>query len=523
MRNNHLTGLFLATIACIYAACTIPSVQARSLDPDAPAVEKFVPHIERIDCRFTAPLGDAAVCVMAWMPMSYGDLDEDGVLPEDAPRVGVHLTLLENFTSNPEPNPLVVIAGGPGQAGSDMLVAMGNAIEQRRNRSVVLYDQRGTGLSVPRLDCTQLAAAELDENPFNNPTFDPEVALAQRIHACRDGFIEQGIDLSAFDTRHATIDLRQIRKALGLKHWNLFGTSYGTRVALDAMRVDPEGIRAVVLNSTLPTATQFDAHHLGERPRIFERLYADCAADEGCTANYADLRGSLRRVAAHLEEAPIRLQFRDPETRAIVRKEVAWPDIMTILYGHMSFAASSAAVPRFIAELAQVVDGRLSLDDDQVARMFQSITGKIVDSMALGMHLSVKCREDFAGLDGGALAGVMERHAFYFPDRAPYAIYEKACPIWDVGLVDPSFAEPVESGIPTLRLSGDVDPLTPIVWAKEAASGLPNAQMITFRGVGHDVFGSVACARVIMANFLDAPESPVDAVCARNTRPRFEF
>ena len=482
-----------------------------------------MPHLERIDCGFTAPQGDAAVCVMAWMPMSYADLDGEGRLSEDAPRVGVHLTLLENFTDNPEPNPLVVLAGGPGQAGSDMLMAMGNALEQRRNRSIVLYDQRGTGLSSPRLDCSDLAAAELDENPFNDPSFDPDVALAQRIAACRDGFVEQGIDLAAFDTRHAAIDLRQIRKALGLSRWNLFGTSYGTRVALDAMRVDPDGIRAVVLNSTLPTATQFDAHHLAERPRIFEQLFAACAADEGCDENYGDLRGNLEKIAAHLEAGPIRLQFRDPESKEIVRKDVDWSDIVNVLYGHASFTMTSGAVPRFISELAQVVDGRLSLDDEEVARMFQSVTGKIVESMALGLHLSVKCREDFPPRDDAALAGVMEQNGFYFPDRAPYAIYEKACPIWDVGAVDPAFAEPVESDIPTLMLSGDVDPLTPIAWAKEAVSGLPNAQMVTFRGVGHDVFGSVACARVIMANFLDAPENPVDAVCARNTQPRFEF
>jgi len=518
--RSKLNQFLLATSTCLLAAT---AAQARSLSPVDQAIQNFVPHLERVECRFAAPQGDSAVCLMAWMPMSYGDLDADGVLPENAPRVGVHLTLLENFTNNPEPNPLVVIAGGPGQAGSDMLISMGNALEQRRNRSIVLYDQRGTGLSLPRLDCPDLAASELDENPFNDPSFDPEVALAARIAACRDGFVEQGIDLATFDTRHATIDLRQIRKALGLSTWNLFGTSYGTRVALDAMRVDPDGIRAVVLNSTLPTATQFDAHHLAERPRIFEQLHADCAADEGCVAELPDLRAALHRIADHLEDGPIRLQFRDPESKEISRKEVGWNDIVTVLYGHTSFTATSGAVPRFIAELAQVVEGRLSLDDEEVARMFQSLTGKIVESMALGLHLSVKCREDFPGLDSEAMAGVMEQSGFYYPDRAPYAIYEKACPIWDVGEVDPAFAEPVRSDIPTLMLSGDVDPLTPITWANEALPGLPNAQMITFRGIGHDVFGSVACARVIMANFLDAPESPVDAVCARNAQPRFEF
>ena len=72
-------------------------------------------------------------------------------------------------------------------------------------------------------------------------------------------YVADGIDLSAFDTRSAALDLRAIRKALDLPQWNLMGTSYGGRLALDAMRVDPEGVRAAVLNSPLSLASQADA------------------------------------------------------------------------------------------------------------------------------------------------------------------------------------------------------------------------------------------------------------------------
>lgn len=485
---------------------------------------KVVAEIEQIPCDVSHPPGESIVCLMAWVPMSYDDAAEDGTLPDDAPRIGVHLILLENFLDAAEPNPLVMIAGGPGQASSDFIAQAGTALELRRSRSIVLFDQRGTGRSVPNLTCADADQAELDPYPFNDPSFEPEDELTQRLRACHDDFVAAGIDLRGFDTRSAARDLLAIRRALGLEQWNLHGTSYGSRLALDAMRVDPEGIRSVVLNSVLPTTSQADPHHARARADLFEQLFADCADDEACAAAFPDLREKLERIAAHLADAPMVLQLREPASGQLLRMPVGWNEVLEALWAHMAFTPSAAAVPLFIDELADVVAGRLSLNDDEIARIFQPGLNNVVDGIAIGLHLSVKCREDFPSMDRAAVDAVVLEQAFYYPDPSSYiAPYDTACEIWDVGTAPAGFHDPVSSDIPVLILAGDADPLTPIAWAHEVAAHLPRGQFVSFRGMAHDIFGTLSCARVVTANFLDAPEDRIDASCANWSRPVFEY
>lgn len=479
-------------------------------------------EIERVACPFSPPLGEVPVCLMAHVPMRHADLNPDGSLPEGADRIGVHLTILSNLASSEEPNPLVFLNGGPGQAGSQAIGFFGDALELRRSRALLLIDQRGTGLSQPRLDCPEVTPAELDGNPFNDPDFDPDKALIDRFTACHDAFVADGIDLAAFDTRNSALDLRAIREALDLRQWNLLGTSYGGRLALDAMRVDPTGIRAAVLNSPLSLASQADAGLAAERPRIFGQLFRDCAADEGCAQAYGDLETKFTALAAHFEEGPIRLQFRDPQSNTLVRREVNWENVVDVLYQHLSFSDMAMQVPRFIAELHDVANGRLSLSDDEVARIFGGPIDAIIDSLAIGQHLSVKCREDYPITDAEAIAAVTAAHPIYFADDEGYRIYSLNCPVWDVGSAPDGFATPLKSEIPTLILSGDADTLTPHVMAQEIASYLPNSQFVSFRGIGHDVHGTLSCARSLVANFLDAPDEEVDQSCVGDIRPRFE-
>jgi pimeloyl-ACP methyl ester carboxylesterase len=508
-------------LAGIGAGLFLGCSSALAFDADAlPPVAQI--EIERIDCPFTPPLGETPICLMADLPMRHADLEPDGSLPEDAPRIGVHVTVLNNLSSSESPNPVVFLSGGPGQAGSQAIGGFGYALELRRNRAIVLVDQRGTGLSQPRLDCAEVSPSELDGNPFNDPDFDPDMAVNERFSACHDIYLDKEIDLSAFDTRSAALDLRAIRQALDLPQWNLMGTSYGGRLALDAMRVDPEGVRAAVLNSPLSLAPQTEASTAAERPRIFRQLFDDCAQDAFCTEAYGDLEEKFSTLAAHFEDGPMQLQFRDPQSGELVRREVNWTNVVEVLYQHLAFSDSAMQVPRFIAELHDVARGRLSLNDDEVARIFGGTIDAIVDTLALGQHLSVKCREDYPITDTASLTATMQEDPVFFPDEDPFRMYRLNCPVWDVGSAPAEFSAPLHSDIPTLILSGDADTLTPHVMAQNIAATLPNGQLVSFRGIGHDVHSSLLCGRSLVANFLDAPDQPVDQSCVGDIKPRFE-
>ncbi len=500
--------------------CALQADARQSMGIVVPGSE-VVAEIEHITCPLWLPPGDSGGCLRAWVPMDYAHVLPDGSLPEDAHRISVHVVVLGNFIQRSDPDPLVVITGGPGQAGTDMVGSMSAALEQRRNRSVILIDQRGTGYSNPRLDCPDSEVTELDDYSFNDPSFDPQHALTERMAACRDRLVAQGIDLAAFDSRNAALDLKAIRRGLGLRQWNLLGTSYGARVVLDAMRIDPQGVRAVVLNSPMALVNGLSPTHALGRVRGFEQMFAHCAAQEQCAAVLPNLRRDLEFLADHLAQEPLRLFLRDRERGRLTGRDVYWSDLVAALDMHLAFSPSAVSVARYIHELAQVAKGRLNLNEDEVLRIFQPDLADVEQELAIGMHLSVRCREDYPGLDPQWVQAALAKHPFYFPDHDLYDAYRGICPIWDVGEAEEDFGAPVQSAIPTLILAGDSDTLTPLGWAEDIAAELDKAQLVVFEGMGHDIFASTPCARVITANFLDQPFAALDTICAENAAPLF--
>ena len=58
-----------------------------------------------------------------------------------------------------------------------------------------------------------------------------------------------GVDLAAYNSAENAADLADLRTALGIDGWNLYGVSYGSNLAMSELRDHPEGIRSVVLDS----------------------------------------------------------------------------------------------------------------------------------------------------------------------------------------------------------------------------------------------------------------------------------
>jgi hypothetical protein len=60
----------------------------------------------------------------------------------------------------------------------------------------------------------------------------------------------------------------------------------------------------------------------------------------------------------------------------------------------------------------------------------------------------------------------------------------------------------VTSSIPTLVLSGELDPVTPPSWGEEAAATLSNSLHIVMPGTGHTA-GGTGCGQRIMRQFIE--------------------
>jgi pimeloyl-ACP methyl ester carboxylesterase len=209
------------------------------------------------------------------------------------------------------PDPLVYVEGGPGaETGLDADgIALwrkdmaGNGVAE--GRDLVLFDQRGTGRSEPQLDCPELIDATVTVYRGR-----PDVAATNQIWqkasaACRDRLLGEGVDLGAYDSAASAADLEDMRHVLGYPPWNLWSSSYGTRVALVAMRDHLQGLRSAILDSVFPPEAEGFVDLGSSIERVLTKLAADCAANTACNGAYPKLSASLDKLQARLDQAPL--------------------------------------------------------------------------------------------------------------------------------------------------------------------------------------------------------------------------
>lgn len=271
-------------------------------------------------------------------------------LPQDrgAPaglQVELPFALVRAESAHPEPDPLVYVVGGPGGSALAEFSAVYHWFRSlRRDRDLIFYDQRGTFLADPVLDCSAAAPIPATGGPTDALVDGPVDANDLAIAACAERLQAQGVDLADYDTPTHAQDLLDLVRALGYGEFNLYATSYGTRIALEVMRLEPPGLRAVVLDSVLPP--QVDAYEWQTargRDEVLRHALALCAADPACAAVYPDLPARFDALVARLDAAPLTL----PVTWQPV---VAGSDLRHLLY-HRLDAATLPHLPRLVAEL----------------------------------------------------------------------------------------------------------------------------------------------------------------------------
>jgi pimeloyl-ACP methyl ester carboxylesterase len=148
-----------------------------------------------------------------------------------SPDIEIRVAVVPALSLAPEPDPFVPIAGGPGQGSVEFYLQVRGALEGvRRNRDILLVDQRGTGRS-SLMDCP------IDDDAL---LFETDFSLEDTL-----GFMQECLEALPHDPRYfttsvAVTDLEAIREALGYTRLNLYGVSYGSRVAQHFARRYPD-------------------------------------------------------------------------------------------------------------------------------------------------------------------------------------------------------------------------------------------------------------------------------------------
>jgi len=462
---------------------------------------------------FTSPRGAAAAdlvlesCRLATDPFPAA-FARCGTLavPEDpsAPggrTVDLFVARVPSLSSSPRPDPLLLIAGGPGESTVDMYLQLRGAFDvARRERDVILVDQRGTGRSAAGFSCSVPQDLSLDATGA--------AQLGAYIDRC---LAELEHDPRFYTTSVAVQDLDRVRAALGIERWNVYGVSYGSRVAQHYLRRFPERTRAVVLDGVVPPELALGPDIAREAQRALEQIFARCAADDGCHAHFANLPTEFRELRARLEAAPVTLPGArstdsPPATPAAGSDKFTAAEFRALVRLLSYNAATVALLPALLHEAHL---GNYA----PLANQLTTTLRKLPESLSFAMSNSVTCTEDAPF----APAGARDRLGDTYLGTAIVDALGAICARWPAGTIDADFKSPLASDRPVLLLSGSNDPITPPEYAARAAAMLSHATQLVGRDQGHGLIG-VGCVPRLLRTFLENP-GQLDAACLAAEAP----
>lgn len=417
------------------------------------------------------------------------------------PHIELFVARVAALSAEPSADPVTLLAGGPGQAATELYPMVRGAFERvRRERDIILVDQRGTGQSQP-LTC------EMPEEQ------DLEMADTETIErVTRECLAELSVDPRWFTTSVAVADLDRVRDALGIEQWNLYGASYGTRVAQHYARQYPQRTRAVILDGIVPTTVSLGPQIAHHAEATLQTIFARCKEDPRCYDRFGEVGEKFALLLARLEESPVTLQLRSPLS-GDVNQEVFTGLALKSAVRMLSYSPDTAALlPLFIQ---QAYEG----DWDPLAAQAFMIIEQLEDAIAYGMHNSVVCAEDvpfFKELDRETMADT-------YLGTSQVDALQSICEYWPRGPMDDNFKAPLESDVPALLLSGELDPITPPDYGDQAAAGFTRKRHVEVPGQGHGM-ATIGCVPRLMAEFLDglSPETlNTDCVRRQQAAPFF--
>jgi len=480
----------LRTLALIvYGICWTAS----GLWLQAAAAAAPVPSLSLHECRLEHPLrlsSVAARCGVLKVP-------EDRSASNGA-TIDLSIAVVPALNRRTAAAPLFLLAGGPGQGATAMYVGFSAAFARvNRDHDIVLVDQRGTGGS---------GALSCDYPEDWRAVDDVMPVLRQATAACLHKYGER---VRFYTTSAAVADLAAVREALQMRTIDLYGVSYGTRVAELYMRRYPDSVHAVILDGvTVPEqAIGPDTPLDGER--ALDLIITRCKYSRDCAAAYPQLQQDLDGLRRQFGPQKSTLVIDDPNGALPLTLEFN-RNLLNASLRFLSYSATQASLlPTLIHRAAQGALAPLAAQTVMTAR-------QVRDQLAIGMQNSVICSEDVPFYPGSIDRAAISR-TFQGTDQLD--AFLEICKLWPHGPVDADLHSPLRSEIPTLLLSGEADPVTPPADAERAARGFAHHRHLILSGEGH---GQVAtgCVPKLMAEFLNAaaPEK-LDAACLEQHQP----
>ncbi|WP_297904731.1 alpha/beta fold hydrolase [Metallibacterium sp.] len=443
----------------------------------------------------------------------------------DGRKLVLRLALIRARAAQPAPDPVLYIAGGPGQSAIDTWPEIAPALDDvLAQRNVILLDQRGTGGSAP-LTCPAApkattppaARAAVARTGKSRPAPQPALSGTARLRAtetetrvCLAALQKRGLNPADFTTTQAVQDLAALRRALGDPQFDLVGVSYGTRVAQQFLMRYPHAVRSMVLDSVVPNALILGQDFGVNLDAALRDDFALCTHEPACHKAFGDPWTTLLQLKKRLEKNTPEVNFRTPDGFQ-PKQEAMTADALVGLVRLYAYSPLTAALLPLSLHAASA--GHYG----PLLAQSHFISSSLQHSLNEGMQLSVVCSEDVPWLKATpAEAATLLGDAYIRQLKAQ-------CAIWPRGVVPADFHAPLRSSVPTLILEGQFDPVTPPRYGTEVLEGLSDARMLIAAGQGHNVIGA-GCMPRLVKRFIEKPEpQKLDASCLAQLKPTAPF
>lgn len=499
-----LLSILLAILVAILAVAHLKPSMPLTADPEAVdvkaadlnAVERDLDDssnysLATIECWFDADWRQSIKCARLQTPADNG-------------RFSLPVVVIKAPAARQQAAPVLYLSGGPGDSAHMQAenISYWLAWYERAglDGDLVLVDRRGTGLSVPSLDCqayTDFSRQILAENV----SLKEELSHGQEvIRECLKTLKEKGFDISHFGTRQSAEDLRALMLALGYQRWHLYGVSYGTRLGLELLELAPNRTVSAVLDSVYPKGKG----RLTEWPWLLDlslrNLFRYCLKLEGCEQNPDVFEAKFWQALAVLKQTPLKLTVKSWHNHA--------PYSVLVNDHRFLSAVFDALYDRVLAEkIPAAVDAALARDSQGLRSLIEPFVNYAFDPEFNSMvFMAVECSETSWVDESAYLAEVKKysRLQAYTKDLWKY----DSCRDWvsepNKEIPERQTIEPFRH-IPTLMLAGGLDPITPGIWAEELHRGWSGSQVLLFPEVGHSVVGNEDCAHGLLGTFFRTP------------------
>ena len=396
--------------------------------------------------------------------------------------IDLRVIVLPAVGPRPLPDPVLPLAGGPGQGAAALVSVLARRFAPlREERDLVFVDQRGTGASNGLYCPPARSAPEL-----MGRLFDPT-----HLAACRDE-LSRRADLTRYTTADAAADYERVFDALGYRQVNVIGTLYGTRLGLELARRFPDRIRTLTLDGVVPASFTWPSNAAADAEAALNAIVSDCTTDRDCARNFPEFS---RTSIAPLRDWPPAggRGCRDPSTGTVERVRFGTSDFAYATRG-LLYGDEALALPDWFRDAAQ---GRY----DVFAQAYVERARRLEGQIATGVHLGVYCAEDLPFVDWSAATTSASgtRIGTYLINH-----YRAACEVWPKRTMSEGFREPVRSAVPTLLMSGRRDPVSPPRGASEAARTLSVSRLLVWPHGGHatDGLAGRSCRPTIQREFV---------------------